>query len=265
MLTAEIGSHHRQLATCWNELSRRQLLQLAQAHGQEFPSAAHQHEALLHILLQVPRRVFQRLNGVQRIELRRYARFLREPQENASFTTQLLPVLWCRLRRYFGPRDNFRNLRFHEFIFADTYFLRYVQTNDEAWLDQLVAVLYRPQRAGYAPYSVKYEGDRREDFSEHLVAARAQRLARLPHYVKYAVLLWYRGCRHNLERRYDYVFTESTQKKAAGAGWQDVLHELAGTVHQLDATANQPLHAVLREMNRQLRQAEQRQEQAANH
>jgi hypothetical protein len=259
MLPVEIGTRKRQIATSWNELTRRQLLQVAQSHGRQFPSVVAQRRDLLRILLQVPGYLFGRLNAVQHVQLNQYTRFLREPTEYAPLTAQLLPTLRCWLRTYHGPRENFRNLLFSEFIFADAFFLRYLQTNDEAQLDQLVAVLYRPQRADYNPTSPAYGGDRREDFNEHLLPRRARRLRHLPHHVKYAVLLWYRGCRHALTTRFEYVFSGENNAKAAASGWADVLHQLADGVHHIDATERQPLKTVLREMDRLLRQHEESQ------
>ena len=266
MLNVEFGRRLYRVPSAWNDLSRRQLLAITRLHGQPFTSARALDDAFRRVLLGVPGRLLARLNAVQRVELRRLVpvRFLREPTEHAPLTEQLLEYLpylkWYQGfgARLFGPRAGFRNLRFAEFIFADAYYGRYLQTNDEAHLNRLVAVLYRPQRAGYAPDSPAYGGDRREDFNENLLEARTRQVAKLPHHVKYAVLLWYRGCRHQLENRFDYVFTADTQQKATQSGWSEVLHELAGGVHRIDATADQLLLTVLREMNRVLRQAEER-------
>jgi hypothetical protein len=278
MLDATIGRRKRQLPTTWNELTRRQLLDFARLAGQPFATDIEQRHALLRLLLQVPARVIRQLTPVQRVSLSGYTHFLREPRAYGPLTKQLLPWIacsrflpWARAlfgglddyaRLLFGPLDNFRNLRFAEFIFADTYFLRYLQCGyDEQQLDNLVAVLYRPQRRGYNPTAPDYQGDRRQDFNEHHVAARAALIGRrVPHHVKWAVLLWYQGCRQSLERTFPYVFTEGNTASASTSGWTEVLHTLADGVHRLDATAQQPLKTVLREMNLQLRRAEERAE-----
>jgi hypothetical protein len=268
MLNVEFGPRLYLVATAWNELSPRQLLRITRLHGQPFASDRALEDAFRRVLLQVPGRVLAKLNGVQRSELRHLVpvAFLRNPSEASPLTEQLLPHLTRPLwrdplqRRYYGPRANFRNLRFAEFMFADAFFLRYLKTNDETQLDRLVAVLYRPQRRYYAPNSPSYGGDRREDFNENLLDARAKRLAAVPHHVKYAVMLWYRGCRKALESRFEYVFTADNNNTASTGGWSDVLHQLAGSVHHIDATAEQFLPTVLREMNRTLKQAEEARE-----
>lgn len=260
MIPATIGPHQRELALTWNELTGRQLLAVARVLSTGYEREATKLDALLAALLQIPPRDFRRLNLVQRVHLRPYVQFLHAPTDHPPLTAQLLPVLRSGGQHYHGPREAFRTLRFDEFIFADTYYLRYLQRGGEHYLDQLVATLYRPERADYDPTAVHFAGDRREDFNEHLVPARALRLAGLPDHYKHAVLLYYRGCRRLLEQRFEYVFSQSNTTKASATGWQDVLHELAGGVHRLEATARQGLHNVLREMNRVLRQHEERQE-----
>lgn len=263
MLDAQFGRHRRRLATTWNELTGAQLLAVVAVRQRPVAQPPQLADALLPILLALPARAFARLNVVQRVELRPLTRFLATTAP--PLTAQLLPRLtlprfWFEQHQHFhGPREAFRNLRFDEFIFADSYFLRYLQTQAVTWLDQLVAVLYRPERRPYRPEAVDYAGDRREDFNEHLVAARARQLARLPLAAKQAVLLYYQGCRRRLEQRYPYVFSDDNTQKAGHSGWQEVLHELAGGVHRLEATAHQGLANVLREMNRMLRQHAERQ------
>jgi hypothetical protein len=266
MLDAQLGRYRRRLATNWNELTGAQLLAVVAVRQRPFAQPTQLADALLEILLDLPAPAFARLNVVQRVELRPLTRFLATTAP--PLTAQLLPCLTLPFlrfieqpRHFYGPREAFRNLRFDEFIFADTFYLRYLQTKQDKWLDQLVATLYRPERRPYRPKAVNYAGDRREDFNEHLLPARAEQLAKLPAHLKQAVLLYYQGCRRLLEQRYEYVFTADTSQKATTSGWQDVLHELAGGVPQLDATAQQGLANVLREMNRVLRRHEERQSQ----
>jgi len=264
MLDAQFGRHRCRLATKWNELTGAQLLAVVAVRQRPFAQPTQLADALLEILLALPARAFARLNLVQRVELRPLTRFLATTAP--PLTAQLLPSLTLpylpfieQPQHFHGPREAFRNLRFDEFIFADSYYLRYLQTQEATWLDQLVAVLYRPERRPYRPRAVDYAGDRREDFNEHLVPARARQLARLPLATKQAVLLYYQGCRRLLEQRYEYVFSDDNTAKAGHSGWQEVLHELAGGVHRLEATAQQGLANVLREMNRVLRLHAERQ------
>ncbi|MDF7810513.1 hypothetical protein [Hymenobacter sp. YC55] len=253
-----IDGRERLVAQSWNDLTEAQLLRVCLVHGTPYDSPGPLYQALLQAVFQVPLRTIRQLNIVQLVELKPLVRFLKEPSECAPLTKQLLPSLpkisWRQLLspKLYGPRESFLNLTFTEFIYADTYFLRYLQTNEEVWLQRLVAVLYRPQRADYDPAAVTYGGDRREDFNEHLVEGRVRHVARVPHHLQYAVLLWYRGCRRELERRYVRVFSSDNQQKASQSGWQQVLFSLADGVHRVDVTSRQLLHNVMREMQRVL-------------
>lgn len=198
MKPASIGPHYRELATTWNELTGRQLLEVARALSTGYQHEPAKRDALLAALFQIPRRDFRQLNPVQRVHLRPLVQFLHAPTDHPPLTAQLLPVLRIGGQHYHGPREAFRTLRFDEFIFADTYYLRYLQTGGEHYLNQLVATPYRPERVGYDPTAPAYAGDCRQDFNEHLVPARARRLAGLPDHHKHAVLLYYRGCRRLL-------------------------------------------------------------------
>lgn len=254
MHDVQIGRYQRQVSERWNELSRRQLLRVVRELHRPLAAGQDVRLALLQILFRVPRRVLRQLNAVQLLELRPLTDFLADTRRYAPLTTQLLPVLrapW-RLTRYHGPAERFRNLSFAEFIDADTFFLLYLKKQEAAALDSLLAVLYRPQRADYDPAAPDYTGDIRQDYNPHLLAARAARLAGLSPATKLAVLLWYTGCRRDLERRYPRVFDGDNEETASTSGWQDVLLNLSDGVHRVTATAAQPLHTVMREMQRVL-------------
>jgi hypothetical protein len=266
MHDVQIGRQHRRVAQHWNELSGPQLLAVCRIHGQPHDAPGLRRLALLRVLLGVPNRIWRKLTVVQRVELAPLTAFLVEPDKARPLTAQLLPHLpvrnwqrvlaWCFGRKLYGPADALRNATFAEFIFADTYYLRYLTTGEAHYLDKLVATLYRPQRADYRPHAADFGGDRREAFNEYLLPARTVWVSRVPQHVKYAVLLYYRGCRQLLEKRYDYVFTQENSSKAAVSDWSEVLHQLADGVHNIDATAGQHLSTVLREMNRLIKQHE---------
>jgi hypothetical protein len=248
----KIDGRLRLVPATWNELSRPLLLRvLAVLYG---PNADVQQLRikLLAVLLQVPLAlVVLHVTPVQVVQIQWLTNFL---LEELTLTAQLLPWLkrpgwrhWLG-RRWWGPRESLRNVSFAEFIFADAYFVAYARSQEPAHLDQLVAVLYRPQRADYDPTAVSFLGDRREDFNEHLVPARARCFAALDMTEKLAVLTWYRGCRLQLERDYPLVFEapEGVDVDPTGGGWGQVLRELSGQAFgTLQETKQQPIRLVL--------------------
>ncbi len=244
------------MASTWNELTRPLLLRVLGVLYSPNPDERQLRIRLLAVLLQVPlATVVLRFTAVQLCQIKWLTDFV---LASVGLTTQLLP--WVRLpwrrdwrrRRWWGPRESLRNVSFGEFIFADAYFLAYVTGQQPAFLDLLVATLYRPQRRPYRPHAATYGGDRRQDFNEYLVRRRAERLTHLPPEQKLAVLTWYRGCREQLETDFPLVFEPSQQADVSAPGttsWGQVLRELSGQAFgTLKETAQQPIRLVLAKM-----------------
>jgi hypothetical protein len=269
-----LDGRHRPVPATWNELPRPQLLRmmgvLYRRHETELELRFH----VLAILLQVPlATVVALFTPVQLVQLKWLTNFV---LADLTLTAQQLP--WLRRprtwfhplpARWWGPRERFRNLRFLEFMFADSYFVAYAQDPGKGqWLDHLVAVLYRPQRRPYRPTAADYAGDRRQDFNPVHVAARAAQVAGLPDVEKLAVLTWYRGCRQQLERDFPRVFTPANEGKAAAApdGWAHVAREMSGGIFgPLEQTERQLVRDVLARMEDDARHAEALREQARQH
>jgi hypothetical protein len=268
-----IDGRPRPVPATWNDLTRPLLLRvvavLYTAHANDIQQRIH----LLAVLLQLPlASVLLYVTPAQIIQLQWLTDFA---LAELTLTAQLLP--WVRLpwrrdwrrRRWWGPRQRFRNLRFLEFMFADAYFVAYARdTTQGQWLDQLVAVLYRPQRRPYRPRALDYNGDRRQAFNPEHVAARVALLTHLPLVEKLAIVTWYRGCRLELERDFPRVFTPATEAKVGGAtdGWAHVARELSGGAFgPLEQTEQQLVRDVLAKLEDDARAAEMLREQARQH
>ncbi|WP_187261329.1 hypothetical protein [Pontibacter beigongshangensis] len=244
---------HQQVASTWNELTREQLLEIIRIQFSFKPDHM-QKLLLLKTLLQVKWAILHQFTGVQRLGLYPILEFL----EESTLTKQLLPALKLEDLVLHGPADRFRNITFAEFIYADTLFGFFTKTGKEAYLNKLIACLYRPQRLDYNPKSPTYKGDIREDFNEHLIGERAQLVASIPQPDKYAILTWYRGCRKELELIYDKVFTQTNQQKAAEGDWGDVLLSLSGEKFgHVEQTSQQRVHTIFKEIQRKAREHEE--------
>jgi hypothetical protein len=269
-----IDGRHRPVAATWNELPRPQLLRVVALLYGRHENEVQLRLKLLAVLLQVPlATVVTLFTAVQLVQIKWLTDFV---LGELTLTAQALP--WLRRPRtwfhplpakWWGPREHFRNLRLLEFIFADAYFVAYAQDPSATqWLDQLVAVLYRPQRRPYRPAAVDYDGDRREAFNSVHVAARTAQVAHLPLAPKLAVFTWYRGCRLQLERDYPHVFTapDNDAPKNDRLGWAGVAREMAGGIFgTLDQTENQLVRDVLAKMNDDALRAAAQRELARQH
>lgn len=241
------------MSASWNELTSDQLLEIIRIQF-TFAPGHQQNLYLLKALLQVEWAHLMLFTAVQCLQLVPLLGFLKE----STLTKQLLPTLEpqpCLLLH--GPAERFRNLTFAEFIYTEALYSRLGQKPDDATLDRLVAVLYRPQRHDYNPSHPAFKGDIREDFNEHLVEGRLPLVRMLPLPHKLAVLAWYRGCKKDLEQLYDKVFTEGNQKKATRSDWGDVVLSLSGgRFGPLEQTAGQRVHTIFKEMQRLAREHE---------
>jgi dsDNA-binding SOS-regulon protein len=265
MHDVSIAGRKKKVAEAWNELTREQLLRLMPILYGAYTDLQRQRIELLWVLFGINWALGLAITPVQYVQILPLTDFLLA--ETVGLTAQLLPSVqlrWYRLRLW-GPSGGFRNLRFLEFVFADSYFMAYANSQEEQWLNRLLAVLYRPQRFPYFPNSVTYGGDRRQDFNENLIDARAQQLAQLPQAEKLAILTWYRGCRQALEQRYPHVFTPDHEQQATDntGGWAHVLREMSGQAFgTVDETGRQHLHMVLAKMEEDSQRALELQRQA---
>lgn len=260
-----LNGRRKDVAATWNELNRAQLLELMPVLYGQFTDHYQQKIELLAILFGINRLFALRITAVQFCQILWMTDFL--IGEHVGLTEQQLPSVRPRWygRKLYGPASGFDNLRFLEFVFADSYFVAYSQSQEVKYLHQLLAVLYRPQRARYRPSAADYGGDRREDFNENLVDERVAEVARLSSAEQLAILTWYRGCRHALELQYELVFTPANETQAADnpGGWGYVLREMSGAAFgSFEETGRQHLHTVMAKMEDDTRRAKELQRQA---
>ncbi|WP_143436732.1 hypothetical protein [Hymenobacter crusticola] len=228
-----IDGKHYKLPATWNELSAHQLQRVVTVLHTDSYDQHHQRLRLLCVLLDERLSYVNSFTVVQQLQLTMLVDFLLTSND---LTAQLLPTVRVRggqgvhvsWKEYHGPREYLRNLTFAEFVFADSYCLHYLATKDRIYLHKMLAVLYRPQRHPYKPKSPGYGGDIREDFNEHLIAERAEKLATLDDDQKLAILTWYRGCRTWMERQYPLVFQAGESQDGRTSDWGRVLRDLSG-------------------------------------
>ena len=254
MNNVQFAHVRRQLPANWSELTRRQLLAIVPLLFQPTGPVAVQVQ-LLRLLSRLPIGLWFRLTDFQIADHLRLVRWLTQPSQ---LIKQLLPVLgpwWARLA---GPGDWLAGVSVWEFANAEAQLSKWVATQDEATLNRLVAVLYRPRRFGWwlLRLSPAYTGDSRQVFNEKRVAARAERVARLPLAQRQAVLLYYLGCRAKLEQAYPHLFSGDEGNGKDPNPWLTLIGRLPndkfGDIAQIGL---RPLHTVLLFTNQFIRDA----------
>lgn len=147
---------------------------------------------------------------------------------NSDLTTNLIPTFSYRFLTYHGPDNRLFNLVFEEYLEADNHFTAFMATNNTADLDKLVATLYRRADSTHHPKNQHYKGDRRRTFNSHLVASQARWIHHLNPDIKWAILLFYHGCRRFLALNFPHVFSGNRASNKKGYGPLSLIDALTG-------------------------------------
>lgn len=201
-----LNKRYYSIPTQWNELSQRQLLAAM--------NVLISHESVDKTVLQLLRI----LTGIS------WFRFLMAPmKEKEQFlyltffmveSNELTRQIITRYRRCGGPDDDFNNITGNEYVFSEHYYFQYLQEKQDIYLDQLVAVLYRPLKRRYN-FRINPDGDTRRPFNENECNYRAGHSVRKwPYGVKLAILYWYQACREKMLLDNPDVFTGDSSEPA---------------------------------------------------
>lgn len=139
--------------------------------------------------------------------------------------------VWYRLKRYvlYAPPEDLRHtITADEFRFADRAYEAFKLTQEIKYLDQLLAVMLRPKARNYSPISPDTTGDPREEFNNNTIQHRMNIVSAIPVIDKYAIYLWYDGCRSQFPKAYPEVFSGKNEEKASLHGWTAVYENIAG-------------------------------------
>ncbi len=231
----------------WNELTRAQLLQIADLFTRNLDRTAFKIKALLKLSgMQVAMRLPREESGIwyhelilakrrfelSDLQLQSYIGQLDFLLEASQLTENRLPKLNGRI----GPDKALANISWAEFETAEGYFGSFSKTKDEIQLDRLIATLYRKADRNNRADSSGFTGDRRETFNPHLVEKQAAHFKSLPMDKKYAVYLFYSGCRNNIVAQFGKVFSADS----SGSGEPDPLCHinLVNAINNGDITKN---------------------------
>ncbi|MEH0153664.1 hypothetical protein V6R21_32255 [Limibacter armeniacum] len=239
MIEATIGKYKRNIAENWNELTPKQVRQIANV----FHSAKSHKEAkvkMLRILLDVPFSTFKLLTNVQIINIWDCTDFIFNETRLTQNPYPELSLGTLRGTKLIGPNDKLNNINLLEFAAADSYYIKFCENPDKyiSFLYKMVAVLWRPATA------TPTETDKRIPFSEPSVQQRADLIRK---HIKpdqlTAIRIFYYGCRKMLNGRYKNVFEGGEKIKGKSYGWLELINGMAGDKFgDWQATCNTLLH-----------------------
>lgn len=242
----------------WNELTTQQLIRVAGLLFSNQNDIYRFRIELLRILMGFKWHHLSILGGERMIDLFPFVKFI---EEEIRLTQNKVDQLNLKGIRFFGPIGDFSTLTGDEWTEADEAYIEFSQTQDEAALNRMIAILFRPREKGIWPGHSQWMNDYRVPFSEGSVKNRITYMERVPLTVKLAVLLWWKGCRREWEEVFERVF----QAKGDGPesfGWQETLLKLSGSEFgDLEKTQKTHMYKLMLKMEVALKDEEYRKEQ----
>lgn len=103
---------------------------------------------------------------------------------NLGFTKNFVPSLVSGSFTYYGPENALMDVDFLEYKDASNYFNSYMKDKDEADLNRLVAVLYRPRNLAM----------RKPPYNPKDVERRARRFSKLDFSIRFAIYIFFMAC-----------------------------------------------------------------------
>jgi hypothetical protein len=209
----------------WNELSRKQLLQVAEIISTE-PDTDKQKVKLTKALFGLKWHHIFLMSPEQLAYLNTFFGFILKGNELTD--NKILHIRQGR-DKYYGPLGDFSTLTAKEWTAADGAFLEYCRSGEEEQLDLLIAILWRPKQGSASSKSEDWRGDYRMPFNQFTAEFRAKRFTKLDRRIKLAILIWYRGCRQEWEQFYERVFSGSGAEQVENYGWMETIQKMSGT------------------------------------
>ncbi|MDT8394249.1 MAG: hypothetical protein RQ761_10410 [Bacteroidales bacterium] len=174
--------------------------------------------------------------------------------ENIAFNKVFIERFNAGGMDFYGPKDGFENLSFDEFIVADTYFVRFLNSKDLGDLFRMAYALYRPMDpAGTRALINEVDLDQHRD-----------QISKINPHLLLAIVFNYRIVRRWIEQAYPLVFpgtasdeaTQKHQKKIPTPKWTKVRSQLAGDViADIPRIGKLPLHTVLHALSERIKKS----------
>ena len=224
MNIVEIDHIRRTLPSEWNELSRKQLLYVSKLFSEKLTLVEFRVKALF-VFLSLKRKSFKRIAPEDAFTLCESLDFL---NKEVTLTRNLLPVIKAGMRKFYGPADAMVYCTFGEFTLACAALDEFQKTGAEKYIDELVAILYRPRKLFWSILKhFKDNQDPRANFINRALKKRVRKFARVDHFVKYSIYLFFNGVLNSLPGLYPYVYQQEDESGDQDNGWASLIISLA--------------------------------------
>lgn len=214
----------------WDEVTPRQLIAIAKNYLSESSD-----DLMLSVLCTIWKRIIRKLDSYQRFTLAGELSFLTDYKPYSHFIIRKAGPLHA-------PKPRLEGMSFGQFVFVDSYYSIWLQSQKDDDLNKFIAALYLP------------EG---EAFRSESMPALEPASGKIPLKVKLAISINYRLIREFLAHAYPLIFQKPKPGIIAkpGDGWVKVFESVIGDdIVNQDRYAELPLHTVLRWITRKVKE-----------
>lgn len=216
--------------TKWDEVTPKQLIVIAKNYLGECSD-----DLMLSVLTNLNRRIILRLDTYQKFQIAEQINFLTNYKPFSHFIIDKIGILQA-------PKPRLQAMSFGQFMFVDSYYNDWLQSQKDEDLNKFVSALYIPKGKPFRQENlVIYE----------LIAER------YPLDVKFAISINYRLVKEFLIHAYPLVFqkAQTTQKAKENAGWVKVFESVVGDdIVKQDKYAELSVHVVLRWISKKVKE-----------
>lgn len=167
---------------------------------------------------------------------------------------QIIPFFHVHGIKYFGPDEGLTNISFAEWVETEKHYINYARKKSTKDLDLLIASMYRPPAKDKDTSSK----DIRMALNEKVIKTRAVILSHLDPVKKYAILLFYEGCRYFIMQLFENVYSsKSGSEKPSKFGMADVIEALTNDdPTRWDAVEDTDLFKILLSLENRIKRAD---------
>ena len=224
MNTVEIDSASFQLPASWDELTRKQLLMVANLFNRRLSVIDFKLKILLHCLAIRPK-LIKRINPEDAYFLCQSFDFL---LKDVTLTRNLIPVIRKRFIRYYGPSDKMLHCSFGEFTKAHNKLDQYIKTRDENVLNEIIAILYRRKKSfWFIRKRFTNNKDPRKKLHDLSLTKRTASFEKLDPVIRYGVFLFFTGVLNSLPQQFPNVFRKREDSEENKHGWVPLVISLS--------------------------------------
>lgn len=237
-----------QIPEGWHELTPSQFVVAAQLYTDRMDD-----NSFLKRFYGLSDKVVRHLDDYQKYKLIEWVEFIQDARiPHSRFFLLSLPGT-----ELMAPGPRLEGMCFQQFMMVDTFFSKYIETEDVSFLDTMISYLYTAKEEHFILFE-KEKDAVLLDIDKHLSIVKS-----LDFEVKYAVFLNFIFIKKWLSHAYTHLFPESeadtTDKKMQQVKWLDIFDSFVGdNIPYMDKYQAMPCTDAFRIMNRKIREAKKR-------